>query len=240
MSDIIELEHKKVAKLVRVSAQESRNLRSALSFAKYSSPGVLARLLLEAFLFEDGDIHADWFVRERACTKGSFTKLRDRLVGDSWLHFRDDTKRYFPGVRLKPHLEAVKASKAVTFSDIERKADRSELAELDARKADLASLDAKADRTELDKKADRSELEETKMKLEATSSKLNETSSKLNETSSKLDETNSKLEATRRTMAEIAEAVRDLQEASIPPNTPAKEERRAKATLKIAASVQAN
>lgn len=154
MSDIIELEHKKVAKLVRVSAQESRNLRSALSFAKYSSPGILARLLLEAFLFEDGDIHAEWFVRERACTKGSFTKLRDRLGADNWLHFRDDTKRYFPGVRLKPHLDAVKASKAVTFADLERKADRSELAALDARKADLASLDAKADRSELARVAD--------------------------------------------------------------------------------------
>ena len=73
-----------------------------------------------AFIFEDADINADWFVREKACHKGTFSKLRDRLVVDGWLHFREDTKRYFPGVRLKPHLDAVKAAKAVTFADLER------------------------------------------------------------------------------------------------------------------------
>jgi len=138
-----------MAKKTRISAKEYKPLRDAFYNAKYLSSGVLARLLLEAFIFEDGDIHADWFVRERACKKGNFTKLRDRLVTDNWLHFRDDTKRYFPGVRLKPHLDAVKALKAVTFADLERKADRTELADLDARKADVASLDAKADRSEL-------------------------------------------------------------------------------------------
>jgi len=158
----------------RVSGQESKNLRNALCYAKYRFSGVVARLLLEAFLYEDGDIKADWFVREKACTKGTFTKLRDRLVADNWLHFRDDTKRYFAGTRLKPHLDVVKAAKAVTFADIERKADRSELAELDARKADKSEVvdleNRKADRDELqDLKARMNEIAEAVQMLQIAS-----------------------------------------------------------------------
>lgn len=145
MSDIIQAERKKVAKKMRVSAQESRNLRSALSFAKYESPGVIARLLLEAFVFEDGDINAEWFVREKACTKGSFTKLRDRLVKDGWLHFREDTKRYFAGTRLRSHVDVVKSAKTVTFADLEFKADKEELARLDAKKVDRIEFAKVAD-----------------------------------------------------------------------------------------------
>jgi len=143
-----------MARKTRVSSSETNALRVALFSAKYEKATVVARLLVEAFLYEDGDINADWFVREKACTKGNFTKLRDRLVKDGWLHFREDSKRYLPGVRLKPHLDHVKSAKAVTFSDLERKADRAELADLDARKADVSSLDAKADRTELARVAD--------------------------------------------------------------------------------------
>ena len=134
-----------MAKKTRVSAREYKPLRDAFYNAKYPCSGILGRLLLEAFLFEDGDIHAEWFVREKACRKGTFTKLRERLVADNWLHFRDDTKRYFPGVRLKPHLEIVKAAKAVTFSDLERKADKSEIASLEARKVDRIEFAKVAD-----------------------------------------------------------------------------------------------
>jgi hypothetical protein len=153
-----------MAKKTKVSGQEARNLRSALCYAKYQSPGVLARLLIEAFLYEDGDITADWFVRERACTKGSFSKLRERLVHDGWLHFREDTKRYFPGVRLKSHLEAVKETKAVTFADIERKADKEELANLDARKVDRIEFAKVADDVQ-DLKAQMHEIHEILAKL---------------------------------------------------------------------------
>jgi len=163
-----------MARKTRVSAQEYCKLKDAFCNAKYSAPGILARLLLEAFLFEDGDIKSDWFVREMACRKGSFTKLRDRLVADNWLHFRDDSKRYFPGVRLKPHLEAVKASKAVSFADLERKVDRSELAELDSRKADKSEIsdleNRKADRDEVqDLKARMNEIADAVQKLQAAS-----------------------------------------------------------------------
>lgn len=178
----------------RVSGQESKNLRNALSYAKYQSPGILARLLLEAFLYEDSDINSGWFVREKACTKGDFTKLRDRLVKDGWLHFREDTKRYFPGIRLRPHLDSVKSTKSVIYADLEKKADKSEITALQ------------------EQKADRSELEETKARLEETT----------------------------RAMAKIADAVRDLQEAILPPDTEEKRRRREKATHEIARHSRAN
>lgn len=144
-----------MAKITRVSKVESKNLSAAFSRAKkqkiseYSSPAVLARLLLEAFVFEDKDISADWFVHEKACAKGSFSKLRDRLVQDGWIYFLEDTKRYFPGLRLKPYIDAVKATKAVTFIDLERKADKDEIRNLEAK------LEAKkVDRSEFSKVAD--------------------------------------------------------------------------------------
>jgi hypothetical protein len=155
-----------MAKRTRISAEEYNTLRVALSAGKYTSSGVLARLLLEAFLYEDGDINSDWFVRERACTKGSFSKLRERLVHDGWLHFREDTKRYFPGVRLRPHLDAVKEAKAVTFADIERKADKEELANLDARKVDRIEFAKVADDVQ-DLKAQMHEIHEILAKLKS-------------------------------------------------------------------------
>jgi len=134
-----------MAKKTRVTVKEYKNLRDALYNAKYQSSGVVARLLLEAFIYEDGDISAEWFMREKACTKGGFTKLRDRLVRDGWLNFRDETKRYLAGKRLRPYLETVKSAKAVTFSDLERKADKDDLVNLDARKVDRSEFAKVAD-----------------------------------------------------------------------------------------------
>lgn len=140
-----------MAKTTRISKLECKNLAAAFSRAKkqkvteYSAPTVLARLLLEAFLYEDADINSEWFVREKACTKGNFSKLRDRLVYDTWLHFREDTKKYFPGVRLRPHLHALKASKAVSFLDLEKKADKNEIHDLDERKVDKKDFARMAD-----------------------------------------------------------------------------------------------
>lgn len=140
-----------MAKTNRVSKSESFKLLKVLSDAKrlnkiseYKSPGILARVLLETFLFEDGNISSDVFMRENVCVKGAFTKLRDRLIKDQWLHFREDSKRYFPGIRLKPYLDLIKESKNASLADIEamdaKKADRSELRDLDIKKADKADI----------------------------------------------------------------------------------------------------
>lgn len=189
-----------MARKTRISGLESKNLRTALCAAKYKAPGILARVLLEAFIFEDGSINSDWFVREKVCTKGAFTKLRDRLIKDQWLHFREDSKRYFPGVRLKPHLDVIKESKAASLADIEamdvKKADRSELRDLD------------------NKKADKAEFERTKADLEFTKLQMLENNRK---------------------MQEIAEAIKDLQEAITPPDTAAKKKLREEKAKHIAA-----
>lgn len=120
----------------RISSQEAKDVKNALVYSKFKSPGILARLLLESFIFEDGDINSDWFVREKVCAKGTFSKLRERLIEEQWVHFREDSRRYFPGIRLKPHLEDLKRVKWASIADLERKADRSEL----ANKADKAEV----------------------------------------------------------------------------------------------------
>jgi hypothetical protein len=140
-----------MAKKTRITRIESLPLAQSFSHAKrnlkiteYKSPGILARILLEAFIFEDGNITSEWLLREKVCTKGSFTRLRDRLIKDQFLHFREDTLRYFPGIRLKPHLDVIKESKNASLADIEtmdaKKADRSELRDLDNKKADKADI----------------------------------------------------------------------------------------------------
>lgn len=143
-----------MAKKTRITRVESLSLTKALSNAKivhkiaeYKSPGVLARILLETFLFEDGKITAEWFLREKVCIKGTFTKLRDRLIKDQFLYFREEVLSYFPGVRLKPHLDAIRKVKAATLADIQ-------------------AMD--------EKKADKSELEITRMQLEKTKAKVEE------------------------------------------------------------------
>jgi hypothetical protein len=128
-----------MAKRTRISAAEYNSLRVQLHKGKYRPSGVLARLLLEAFLFEDGAINSEWFVREKACSKGKFTTVRNRLVADSWLRYREDTNKYLPGVRLKPHLDGLKKVKWATLSDLDFKADRSDL-ELKADKSEVSEL----------------------------------------------------------------------------------------------------
>lgn len=128
----------------RISASDCKLVSDCLYRSKYKGHGIIARLLFEAFIFEDGNVNSDWFVREKACTKGAFTKLRDRLIDDQWVHFREDSKRYFPGVRLKPYLDAFRDLKSASLADIEamdvKKADRSELRDLDNKKADKSEF----------------------------------------------------------------------------------------------------
>jgi hypothetical protein len=192
-----------MAKMTRISKLESKGVSDAISYAKrhrkvaeYRAPTIIARLLLEAFIYEDGNINSDWFVREKACSVGKFTKLRDRLIADQWVHFREDSRRYFSGLRLQPHIDVLKDTKTATLSQLEafslQKADKSDLRDLDL------------------KKADRTELEH-----------------RLAETDTKLAETNKRIDA-------IAVAVRELQDAMIPPDTPEKRNTRENSAQKIA------
>jgi hypothetical protein len=179
-----------MAKKTRVSALEYKSLKDAFVHAVYPAPARLARLLLEAFIYEDGNINSEWFVREKACSNGKFTKLRDRLIADNWIYFREDSRRYFVGVRLQPHIEVLKENKTATLAQLEafslQKADKSEIYDLDLKKADKAELEQR------------------------------------------LAETNKRIDA-------IAIAVRELQDAMIPPDTPEKRATREHSARKIAA-----
>lgn len=184
-----------MAKRTRLSKLETKNLTSSLAKGGYKSPGILARVLFEAFLFENANISAEWLTREKVCAKGEFTNLRARLVADGWLQFREDSKRYFPGLRLKPYLESLRASRAATLEDLEnldlKKADRSEVQALEIKKVD---------RTELEKR----------------------------------------LEDTNKRIHEIAIAVKELQEAMLPPDTEEKKMKRERSASKIAKLSQAH
>ena len=167
----------------RISSQEAKNVKDALVYSKFKSPGILARLLLESFIFEDGDINSDWFVREKACEKGNFTKIRDRLIEEKFIHFREDSRRYFAGSRLNPYLDALKLVKWATIADLALKADLSELRELDA------------------KKADRIEYNVTKMELELVREKLANTVMELKTVKENLANTDMELKTVKENLA---------------------------------------
>ncbi len=167
----------------RISSKETQKLRAALCFAKYKSPGILARILIDAFIFEDGNINAELFVNTKVCEKGLFSQLRDKLIKDEWLCFRRDSHRYSPGIRLQPHLEMLKSQKVATLADLELKADLSELKELDA------------------KKADRIESNVTKMELELVREKLAKTDMELKTVKENLANTDVELKTVKENLA---------------------------------------
>ena len=174
----------------RISSQEARNLKAKLVYAKFKSPGILARLLLESFLFEDGDINSDWFVREKACAKGKFSKIRERLIEEKFIHFREDSRRYFAGIRLKPHLDALKLVKWATIADLELKADLSELRELDAKKADRIEYNV----TKMELELVREKLANTDMELKTVKENLAITDERISKVENSMESVYAKLE----------------------------------------------
>jgi len=121
-----------MAKMTRIKYSEYKKLKDVLAKEGFAAASKTARVVLEAFLYEDGRITSEWFVREKLCAKGQFTELRGRLIKRNWLKFREDTKRYLPGTRLHPYLKELESSRFVTvaqFRDLEQNtsADRTEL-----------------------------------------------------------------------------------------------------------------
>lgn len=121
----------------RISAGDTTNLRSALAHRKYPAATVLARVLLEAFVFRRGKITSDWWYAQKACPADTFTSTRNRLVEDEFLIFDAPTSRYFPGPKLIPYYEAVNKTKNATLSDLNLKVDKEEFEKLQQRNSDL-------------------------------------------------------------------------------------------------------
>jgi len=132
-----------MAKDTRLSKTECDSLRTMLARRGYNSTHVLSRLLLEAFLFDDGKFASESFILEGVCEPGRFSVLRKKLQTDGFIFFNEDTlrhSRYLPGKRIKPYLETLKLKKFATVDQLQEldekiasKADKSELNELKAR-----------------------------------------------------------------------------------------------------------
>jgi hypothetical protein len=127
-----------MAKTTRIAKCDYKHLKDVLFLAKFKSSSKLARLLLEAWAFEDGHINSEWWIKEKVCVKGDFSKLRSRLIKENFIVFREDTKRYLPGVRLKPYLERFEENRNATLADLAKI--HLSLENLNANKADKKDL----------------------------------------------------------------------------------------------------
>ena len=125
-----------MAKITRIKYANYKKLKDCLD-KKFDNAPRLARVLLEAFLFEDGQITSDWFVKEKLCLKGDFTAIRKRLIQSEWLVFREDTRRYLAGKRLQPYILELESRRFAPLSDfrvlenlVSQKADHAALAKV--------------------------------------------------------------------------------------------------------------
>ena len=64
-----------------------KSLLAALRRSKFTSPGVLAGLLLEAFIERGGRIYAADVVEKGLCTDGQFRSWRSHMVETGWLTY---------------------------------------------------------------------------------------------------------------------------------------------------------
>lgn len=125
-----------MAKITRIKYADYKKLKDCLD-KKFDNSSRLARVLLEAFLFENGQITSDWFVREKLCQKGDFTAVRKRLINEEWLIFREDTRRYLAGKRLRPYISELESRRFTPLTDfralenlVSEKADKLALAKV--------------------------------------------------------------------------------------------------------------
>ncbi len=127
-----------MAKITRIAAKEYDSLMKALCRSKFQNSARLARVLLETWAFEDGQMNSEWWTREGVCAKGKCTILRSSLIKNEWIRYREDSNKYFPGRKLKPYLEKYEEQRTATLSDISRVNEK--ISNLDDKKADKIDL----------------------------------------------------------------------------------------------------
>ncbi len=132
-----------MAKTTRISAKETNALGLALRRSGFQRHIILARLLLETWVWENGQISADWFVREGACAKGKFSNLRSSLVKQNWILFNESNYRYHPAKRLLPYIKKFELLHNASIADMQQV--REELEIKIAAKADQADVNALRD-----------------------------------------------------------------------------------------------
>ena len=132
-----------MAKTTRISSKEANALGLALRRSGFQRHIILARLLLETWVWENGQMNADWFVREGACAKGKFSSLRSSLVKNNWIFFNESTYRYHPARRLLPYIKKFEQLHSATIADMMQV--RTDLELKIASKADQADVNALRD-----------------------------------------------------------------------------------------------
>jgi hypothetical protein len=131
----------------------------------YNAPHVLSRLLLEAFLFEDGRIASETFIDAGVCERGKFSIVRKKLQTEGFIFFNEDSLRhskYIAGRRIKPYLDTLKTKFYATADQVKELDDK---IALKADKSELKAVQAVAD--ELIERMGR--IEETVRELKAAS-----------------------------------------------------------------------
>lgn len=187
----------------------------ALRKAGITAHGTTATLLLEALLENEGRLLASTVYSRGLCEENKFKEWRKNLIDKGWLVWCEaqaDKGKYHPGKKLLPYInkEILARKELATRESVESL--RSDVIAVINENAGRSAMELKAVRSVVETKADKSELDETRRELETTKKKIEE----------------------------IAAAVKDLQDAMIPPDTPQKRASREKAALKIASLAQAN
>lgn len=132
-----------MAKTTKITAKEANALGLALRRSGFSRHIVLARLLIEAWVWENGQINSDWFVQEGACLKGKFSNLRNSLVKQGWIYFNESTYRYIPSKKLLPYIQKFEKLHSACIADL--MSVRSDLELKIASKADQTEINALRD-----------------------------------------------------------------------------------------------
>lgn len=93
-----------MARRTRLPKESYKRLMDVLDKARYEKPGTLARILLEAIIFDDGKLSASHFYLENAGPQGSFSKTRQKLINDEFISLNELNGRISAKQRLKPYI----------------------------------------------------------------------------------------------------------------------------------------
>jgi hypothetical protein len=107
-----------MAKTTRLSKKHYKALMLQLGRDGYAKPGVLARLLLEGFVFENGVFSAERFYSEEVIPEKTFKAFRSKLQADGYWQYSESSasrKQYYPTKRLMSFINSARDN---TFASV--------------------------------------------------------------------------------------------------------------------------
>lgn len=109
---------------MRIGRELSRNLMKQLVRAKYKSPGTLARILLEGFVFDDGILSSETFYHYKITPPGTFTQFREKLKRDDFITYTEASvakMKYFPTRRIAEFVRIARDESSVTLDYVDKR-----------------------------------------------------------------------------------------------------------------------